>query len=86
MSAAKLESSVPCYITSNANDGAWHVGVERVIVGPNSGKVLHRYYVTACSGRRLGGPWGQTERASIDKNRDALCPRCARLLAKGGAR
>lgn len=66
------------WITSNRDDSMWHLGVAREARGPVSGRVLSTSYVTRCSGRSLGGAWGQSK----NRGRPArdLCPRCVRLL------
>lgn len=75
------------YITSNQSEGLWHIGRRRDNVGPNSGLILAVYYPTLCSGRTLGGAYGQTEKREHD---GPICPKCARIahqqsLTRAGA-
>lgn len=64
------------YITSNQSNGHWHIGRRHDSVGPKSGLILAVHYRTLCSGRTLGGAWGQTEQREHD---GPICPRCARI-------
>lgn len=65
----------------SASSRFWHIATRKESIGPVSGKVLAVYYVTACSGRQLGGPYGQTVSNTAPAT-DDLCPRCARFAAK----
>lgn len=48
------------WIASNRTDETiWHLGRKREQRGARTGRLMHTYYVTACSGRQLGGAWGQ---------------------------
>ena len=67
------------YITSNQSDSLWHIGRRCDTIGPKSGLILNVYYSTLCSGRTLGGAWGQTEKREHD---GPVCPRCARIETK----
>ena len=64
------------YVTSNQSEGLWHIGRRRDNVGPNSGLILAAYYPTLCSGRTLGGAYGQTEKR---EHNGPICPKCARI-------
>lgn len=68
------------WITSNP-EGYWHVGLRHESRGLRTGKLMSVYYKTACSGRQLGGPWGQTERNELPANA-GVCPRCQAILNK----
>jgi len=64
------------YIATNANDYAtWHIGRAKKSIGPNSGLILGVYYVTACSGRVLGGAYGYRKSETVGSDW-AMCPRC----------
>lgn len=80
--AEGLERMPPTrFIASNAAEGGlWHVGKRAELRGGRTGLLLAVYYVTACSGKRLGGPWGQAERD--DRPEGPICPRCARIAAR----
>lgn len=65
--------SVVVYITSERPDSTYsHIGDLRELRGVK-GTLFGTYYVTLCSGRKLGGPWGQME-TSIPMG--TICPRC----------
>ena len=66
------------YITSNQSNGYWHIGRRCDTIGPKSGLILNVHYSTLCSGRTLGGAWGQTERREYDGSAP-LCPKCANI-------
>ena len=66
------------YITSNQSGNLWHIGRRCDTIGPKSGLILNVHYSTLCSGRTLGGAWGQTERREYDGSAP-FCPRCARI-------
>jgi hypothetical protein len=71
------------WIASNAASYTiWHLGRRREARGARTGRLLHTYFVTACSGKQLGGCWGQTERDSEQPPSDDVCKRCA-FFAKG---
>jgi hypothetical protein len=69
------------FITSNKSEGLWHIGKRCDTIGPKSGLILHVHYITLCTGKTLGGPWGQTERKECT---ESICPRCERIDAKLG--
>jgi hypothetical protein len=79
--AARLEQ-LPAtkFISSRCADAPWHLGKLRKTYGPRTGLCLSAYYVTACSGRQLGGPWGQHEQT--DKPAGDFCSRCEAIRKK----
>lgn len=56
----------------------YHLAKLREARGDRTGRLISRYYVAACSGRQLGGPWGY-ERAEVVPDGEPVCKRCARL-------
>ena len=53
-----------------------HLGIRREKQwGKLVGKFMTSFYVTACSGRKLGGPFGQGEHAEIPEGHE-VCRRC----------
>lgn len=67
------------WITSNRNDRTpWHSAVYT-----GKGTALSgRYYVTACTGRAIGGNYGSTVVKSLPDG-SKLCAVCARMLREG---
>jgi len=72
------------WISSNARDDAlWHMGVEQESRGARTGRLLHTYYVAACTRKTLGGNYGQTESMTVHPGGEK-CARCERIaMAKG---
>jgi hypothetical protein len=64
------------FINSNQSQGSWHIGRRLDSRGDKSGKLFGVYYVTLCSGRQLGGAWGQSEK---DEHSGNVCSRCATI-------
>lgn len=72
------------WIRSNAGEGGlWHLATEHTLNGAVTGKVLSRYFLTACSNRQLGGAWGYEKRVGLGKPDDGVfCSRCEALAKK----
>jgi hypothetical protein len=66
-----------CFIASHKTYGwqTYHIGVRRDLRYAKSGLIQIAYYVTKCSGRQLGGAWGQAETQKLP-NDAILCNRC----------
>lgn len=74
------ESPQTKFIAANGvDDPLWHLGLRRDMRGARTGTLRHVWYVTACSGRQLGGPWGQS---TTTEQPTHLCSRCAKLWEK----
>lgn len=69
------------FIRSNALEtSSWHIGRKRFVFGMKSGLAVRAYYLTLCSGRSLGGPWGQEE---VDEQPEGtICPRCQSIAQR----
>jgi hypothetical protein len=52
----------------------WHLGQRRELLYTRSGLIMKVYYVAKCTGKQLGGCWGQTERD--DDPGGVKCSRC----------
>lgn len=75
----------PQYVSGNASDGGiWHKAKRRESRGAVTGKLIKVYWVAACSGRQLGGPWGSTNAQELPASA-VLCRRCARLTVPAPA-
>lgn len=75
-----METVIDGWISSNASDDAlWHVAVRVEARGP-SGKLYGTSWVTRCSGRQLGGPYGETRRKELEGER--VCSRCQKLVGR----
>ena len=59
----------------------WHWAKREEHLGAKSGLIMGSYYLTACSGKQLGGAFGQTERKSLPEGA-TLWARCQTLLDK----
>jgi len=73
-----------CFIASNqpkADDPLWHLGLRQEARYARSGLLRSVYYVTACNGRLLGGPWGQSEKSAVPEGAEH-CPRCRERAAQ----
>lgn len=71
------------WITSDP-DGLWHLGKRHERRGSRTNNLHAVYYLTACSGKQLGGPWGQVERTELPSGA-GVCARCAAIAAKAPA-
>lgn len=65
----------------SANGTSWHLAKREDHLGAKSGLIMAIYYLTACSGKQLGGSFGQTERKALPDGAN-LCKRCQLLLDK----
>lgn len=64
------------YISTNRVDCApWHIGRRKISRYSRSGLISSVHYVTACSGKQLGGAFGQMEMEYGNPPAD-LCERC----------
>jgi len=69
------------WISSNRATDLWHLADRREMRGDRTGKIICTYYVTACTGHQLGGPWGQSmEKGAVPPG--MVCPRCEKLSRK----
>lgn len=67
------------WIASNARDGAmWHVARREEVRGERTGKLFAVVYRTRCSGRTLGGAYGQTRRNEAPHDSEYVCNVCLR--------
>lgn len=69
------------YIRSGA--GNVHLGLRVDALGARSGLILRVSYVSACSGKQIGGAWGCTKTQDKPKG-SSICPRCAKYAEKRG--
>jgi hypothetical protein len=79
--SAELDQSPATKFIKSPDKDTWHLGLRKDSLGARSGLILHVSYRTACSGKQLGGAWGQTERLELPEG-SSLCPRCKAALAK----
>ena len=67
------------YIRSQKDKkGNWHIGKKKESKYGRSGLLANVYYVTSCTGKQLGGPWGQSEITKMP-SKDEICPRCLKI-------
>lgn len=65
------------FVESNRdNTHTYHLGVLRELRGEKTGKVYSTYVVAACSGRQLGGVWGQTVYKTEAPEHGIACRKC----------
>lgn len=65
------------WIASNrSDDSPWHLGVKREVRSEKTGRLFSSYFVAACTGKTLGGSYGQTVR---DEPGRELCRRCVTI-------
>lgn len=76
-----MNAATPNWIVSNARESAvWHAAVERESRGAK-GTLFGTYYVAACSGRQLGGAYGQSMRHAMPSGPGVvICRRCLRKV------
>jgi hypothetical protein len=59
----------------SASGTIWHLAKREEHIGVKSGLIIAVYYLNACSGKQLGGSFGQTERTVLPEGA-TLCKRC----------
>jgi hypothetical protein len=82
--SAELDLSPATKFIKSPHSGLWHIGKRHDSRGARSGLILRVSYITSCSGKQLGGPWGQTERRELPDGA-SLCPKCQSIRAKATA-
>lgn len=81
--AAELERRPHTRFIRNPDSDVWHLGLRSEMRGSRSGLLMSVWYRTACSGRKLGGAWGQKE-VDVLPAGAYVCPRCAVQAKKLG--
>ncbi len=69
------------FLVSNYNEaGRYHVAAERVYYSSVT-RTPHTYLVARCTGRKLGGAWGQSTASAGDEfARAHACERCLSIV------
>jgi hypothetical protein len=73
----------PHYAFIRSGEGNVHLGLRVDALGARSGLIMRVSYVSACSGKQIGGAWGYSKTQNQPEG-SHVCPRCVKYAAKHG--
>lgn len=71
----------PRYAFIRSGESNVHLGLRVDMLGVRSGLILRVSYVSACSGKKIGGAWGYAKTQNQPEG-SHVCPRCVKYAAK----